>query len=214
MINPKRLLFLNAIDKCFHDAYFENIKVSSIPLIERIPISFNISELDLELPWVITSKKAAELIKILKLPNKIYTVGPKSSSFFKNSISPTKSSALELAKLIASQKEKKVVFICGNMRRKELPDFLKKHNIEVKEVVVYRTEFVDKNVNLQDYDALAFMSPSSVKAWSLKNSFGSLPCFAIGQTTAKSLKKLGQNCIVSKKPNVASIIEAAQIYFK
>ena len=65
-------------------------------------------------------------------------------------------------------------------------NYLNSIEIEVKEVVVYDTEIIDKNVNLLDYDALAFMSPSSVNAMANKNGFGNLPCFAIGKTTGDS----------------------------
>ena len=94
-----------------------------------------------------------------------------------------------------------------------MPDYLSKLNIKVEEVIVYDTKYLEKTVNLSNYDALAFMSPSSVKAMHDSNGFGGLPSFAIGETTAQSLNKIGEKCIISSSPSIRSIIEAAQDFF-
>ena len=104
--------------------------------------------------------------------------------------------------------------MCGNQRRNELPEYLLNFNIKVNELIIYDTKYLDKIVNLHDYDALAFMSPSSVLAMQKSNGFGGLPCFAIGLTTAKTLNKIGLKCVISDNASVKSIIEAAQNYFK
>lgn len=210
----KRLLFLNSISE-ESISYSNKIEVSSIPLIETFAKKLNLKDLNKNIPWIITSQSAARLIK--KLPvisQKIYVVGKKTASHFKNAIYPKKNTALELAKLIELNQEKKVIFLCGDKRRDDLPNYLKSVKIELQEVVVYQSKIIDKNVNLYDYDALAFMSPSTVYAMAKNNGFGSLPCFAIGETTGEALNKHGQVYKISEEPNAVSLIKAAEHFLK
>ena len=214
MQKKKKLLFLNTIDKSLINKDFKNIKVFSLPMIKTIARKFVDSDLKSNFPWVITSQNAAKLISKKKLPDKVYTIGEQTAKYFKNSLTPKKSSSIELAKLIVSNNEKEIIYLCGNQRRNELPEYLLNFNIKVNELIIYDTKYLDKIVNLHDYDALAFMSPSSVLAMQKSNGFGGLPCFAIGLTTAKTLNKIGLKCVISDNASVKSIIEAAQDYFK
>jgi len=209
----KRLLFLNSIDPNIQEQKFAHISIHSIPLIKTVEKKFNLSDLNTNTSWVITSRKAAKIVSKIPTPKKIYVVGERTATYFKNALFPKISTAIELAKLIESENEKEVIFICGNQRRIELPKYLENCNIKVKEVVVYNTELIDKTVNLLDYDALAFMSPSSVKAMAKNSGFGNLPCFAIGTTTAKALFENNKKCIISSKPSAVSLIQAAQDFF-
>jgi uroporphyrinogen-III synthase len=213
-LKKKRLLFLNSIAQELI-TYSESIEVFSIPLIRTIPKKVNFKNYDTNLPWVITSQSAAKIInEFPKISTKIYCVGQRTASYFKNPIYPEINTALELAKLIEQNKEKSVVFFCGNKRRDDLPKYLNSIKIEVKEVIVYDTKIIDKNVNLHDYDALAFMSPSSVNAMANKNGFGELTCFAIGKTTGEALSQHNQKYKLSEEPNAASIIDAAEYFLK
>ena len=115
--------------------------------------------------------------------------------------------------LLLIKMKKKFFLSVGEQRRDELPQLLKKANIKLKEAVVYRTEFLQKNLNLQCIDGLAFMSPSSVISITQNGGFNNLPCFAIGPTTAQKLIEHGQEPIVSKKPSAESIVQAAKAYF-
>ena len=209
-----KLLFLNTIDKSLINKDFKNIKVFSLPMIKTIARKFVDSDLKSNFPWVITSQNAAKLISKKKLPDKVYTIGEQTAKYFKNSLTPKKSSSIELAKLIVSNNEKEIIYLCGNQRRNELPEYLLNFNIKVNELIIYDTKYLDKIVNLHDYDALAFMSPSSVLAMQKSNGFGGLPCFAIGLTTAKTLNKIGLKCVISNQASVKGIIETAQNYFK
>ncbi len=214
MQKKKKLLFLNTIDKSLINKNFKNIKVFSLPMIKTITRKFVDSDLKSNFPWVITSQNAAKLISKKKLPDKVYTIGEQTAKYFKNSLTPKKSSSIELAKLIVSNNEKEIIYLCGNQRRNELPEYLLNFNIKVNELIIYDTKYLDKIVNLHDYDALAFMSPSSVLAMQKSNGFGGLPCFAIGLTTAKTLNKIGLKCVISDNASVKGIIETAQNYFK
>ena len=124
------------------------------------------------------------------------------------------SNAKSLAKLILNEKENEVLFICGSRRRDELPNLLKKEGVNVKELIVYETKFLNKNVNLHGIDALVFMSPSSVMAYAENNEFKDLSIFAIGTTTAQTLKDLNQEVIISCQANINSLINTIKKHFE
>lgn len=130
-------------------------------------------------------------------------------------IAGTAANSKELAELIISEgKTSSVVFFCGNIRRNELPDMLRSHNITVEEVIVYET--VETPAILEEeYDGILFLSPSSVKSFFLSNT---LPkhtiCFAIGGTTGKALADVTNNRIIeSPKPHVDLLVQTAIFYF-
>ena len=75
-----------------------------------------------------------------------------------------------------------------------------------------QTENLNKTVNLQGIDGLAFMSPSAVYSLAQNGGFKNLPCFAIGTTTALALKDEGQKCMISKTTNAKSLVDIAKHY--
>jgi uroporphyrinogen-III synthase len=88
------------------------------------------------------------------------------------------------------------VFFCGDQARDELPAMLVKHNIAIEKVVVYKTILQPKKVE-PDYDGILFFSPTAVESFFSSNS--TLPgtvLFAIGETTASSLRKASNNEII------------------
>lgn len=211
MTDHKHILFLNQVD--IESLSTDNLRVSCQPLIKTIPIEFDSNQWNKNIPWVLTSRTAAKLINKENLPKKIYAIGSKTAKYLPKAIYPKKATAKGVAKLIIKNREKEVLFICGKQRRIELLELLNTANIEITEEVVYRTEILKKELNLQSVDGLAFMSPSSVKGMSENGGFNGLPCFAIGKTTAQTLKEYGQKPIISKKSNAESIMLTAQAYF-
>ena len=211
MTDRKHILFLNQVDN--KSLSTDNLRVSCQPLIKTIPLDFDSNQWDTNIPWVLTSRTAANLIIEENLPKKIYAIGSKTAKNLPQAIHPKTPTAKEIAKLIIENGEKEVLFICGKQRRTELPQLLNTANIKITEAVVYRTEILKKELNLQYVDALAFMSPSSVKGMNENGGFNGLPCFAIGTTTAQTLKEYGQKPIISKKSSAESIILTAQEYF-
>ena len=129
---------------------------SDIEISERdfIEISFrNLDEEEFHLiskHVVITSKNSVLSIlnsdRISDLKGKqVYSVGEVTASLLRiNGIEVNKvmNSSAELAQhILKNEKVKEVDFICGNIRRSELPDLLNKNNVEVHESVVYDTFF-------------------------------------------------------------------------
>ena len=211
MTNRKHILFLNQIDNKLLST--DNFRVSCEPLIKTIPLKFDSNQWNKNIPWVITSRMATKLIIEENLPKKIYAIGSKTAKNIPQAIHPKTATAKGVAKLMIENGEKEVLFICGKQRRTELPQLLYAANIKFTEAVVYRTEILQKKLNLQSIDGLAFMSPSSVKGMSQNGGFNGLPCFAIGTTTAQALIEHGQQPIVSKESSAESIMQTAQAYF-
>ena len=107
-------------------------------------------------------------------------------------ISGADETALSLAEKIAEDGIKSAVFFCGNMRRNELPQYLAKKGIQLKEEVVYHTLLEPKMINAQKGDALFFMSPSAVESYAMLNEFNTeIDYYSIGGTTAKALQNKG-----------------------
>jgi uroporphyrinogen-III synthase len=122
-------------------------------------------------------------------------------------IAATAHSALDLAEEILRFKIPKVYFICGNLRRNELPELLKEKNIVVNELELYRTYDTPVKVD-QDFDGLVFFSPSAVSSFFSMNQIPAITtCFAIGDTTARTIREFTSNAIlVSDKPRQDNII--------
>ena len=121
----------------------------------------------------------------------------------------TAQDASSLAKKIIEHKVEKVIFFCGNKRRYELPDALKKAGIVVKEVIVYNTTETAQPAT-DDVDGVLFFSPSAVNSFFTVNSLKkNTVCFAIGKTTAKVVSQFSNNkTIISELPNQEGVLAA------
>lgn len=110
-------------------------------------------------------------------------------------------------------KNASVLHFCGNRRRDELRQFLTELEIEVKDIVVYKTELNQMNLQdgFKDHDAILFYSPSAVQAFRNSGGFKSsdLPeLFAIGNTTAEELSiESGKHVHVSPEANTEDFLK-------
>lgn len=131
------------------------------------------------------------------------------------SIAGTALNSKELAELIVAEHNiPSVVFFCGRIRRDELPDILKEHQVAVEEFVVYDTVPTPAELN-EEYDGILFLSSSTVKSFFSVN----IPpkhtvCFAIGSTTAATLEEVTSNrIVVSPEPSMDLLVQTAIFYF-
>lgn len=147
----------------------------------------------------------------------IFCVGDKTKAeILKNGYEVTTSanSSEELAHLIVDEfKEKEFLYICGSMRREELPRILEKENIAIKELEVYTTSLNPKKFN-RSFEGVLFFSPSGVKSYCQENDLNSSIAFCIGKTTAAEAKKHTQNIIIANKPSIENVIVQAIKKFK
>jgi uroporphyrinogen-III synthase len=135
--------------------------------------------------------------------------------FGNESVAGTADSAAELAGLIVEKNDiDEVIFFCGDKRRDELPEILRKNDIEVNEIVVYQTLAVPHKVEKQ-YHGILFFSPSAVESFF---SINKLPAttllFAIGNTTANEIKKYtGNKIITGDEPGKENLVNKMIAYF-
>lgn len=132
-----------------------------------------------------------------------------------NRIIATAENALALAKKVIGKNIKEIIFFCGNKRRDELPDTLKNAGIIVHEIMVYETKAAPRILE-HDFDGILFFSPSAVKSFFSSNHLKKRTvCFAIGPTTATSIKELTNNKIItSEGPTQEMMLATINLYFE
>ena len=138
------------------------------------------------------------------------------AAFGKAAIAGTAPSAALLAQLMVEHAPpEQVVFFCGNLRRDELPDILRERGVEVREVQVYQTRMLSQQVE-SAYDGILFFSPSAVQSFFSSNCPpASTVLFAIGDTTARELKRLSPIAVVTaEKPGKAFLLRIALAYYR
>lgn len=130
-------------------------------------------------------------------------------------IAASAESAKALAEDILKHQVEQVYFICGNLRRDELPALLLQNGIQVTELELYKTYATPVKVD-HHYDGLIFFSPSAVASFFSMNTItGSTACFAIGETTANAIRECtGNEIIVSDRPRQACIIASVITYYQ
>jgi uroporphyrinogen-III synthase len=140
-------------------------------------------------------------------------------TFGSNAIAGTADSARELAEVIMQKKGpgdgREVFFFCGDLRRDELPDLLKRNGFEVNERIVYQTILTPQPA-LDKYDGIVFFSPSAVESFfSINTVAPGTRMFAIGATTANAIKARCDNAVViSGRPEKATMIRQVIDYFQ
>ena len=84
----------------------------------------------------------------------------------------------------------KVSFICGNLRREELPEKLTKKGIQVQEIIVYKTNHTPIKI-CEDYQGVLFFSPSGIDSYLMMNKNTDCTAFCLGTTTANHAQNVG-----------------------
>lgn len=126
-----------------------------------------------------------------------------------------KNASLIADKIVAEKKTNEIVFFCGDQRMNDLPERLTNAGVNVKENIVYNTilrpQVIDKN-----YDGILFFSPSAVHSFFSENTIaGNVVLFAIGNTTAATIKTYCINKIlVSEWPGAENLTTLAIEYFE
>jgi len=127
--------------------------------------------------------------------------------------------ASELLEVLKKHKNERFLFPCSNIRKDDIPKFLRENEYEFSEAVLYRTVASDLS-DLADikYDVIAFFSPSGINSL-----FVNFPEFkqnntriaAFGPTTAKAVM---DNSLIldieAPLPNAPSMTGAIELYVK
>ena len=176
-------------------AQISGLKVKEIALTKIQHLDFP-KDLPKAEAWIFTSQNAVNNLSQTNFAGKVYASGKQTAKALKEKGFETKSgdseTAQSLAELIAEDGVKSALFFCGNIRRNELPNYLAKKGVQLKEKVVYHALLDPKKIPSQKGDALFFMSPSAVESFAMMNEFETeLDYYSIGETTANTLRKKG-----------------------
>ena len=127
--------------------------------------------------------------------------------------------AADLFDVIKKHKGEKFLYPCSDIRKDDLPVFMRANNLKFSEAVIYRTVASDLS-DLSDvkYDCIAFFSPSGIS--SLFINFpdfvqGGTRIAAFGPTTAKAV--VDANLILdieAPHPNAPSMTGAIEAYIR
>lgn len=188
-----------------------NLSVQIVPLTKIKYLLFS-DDIPAAQAWVFTSQNALFNIKKNNFNGIVYASGKKTAQKLKTLGFYPKSgeneNALSLAKKIVDDGVKDALFFCGNQRRNDLPDYLRKKNIILKEKVVYETHMTPKKIKDKVGDALFFMSPSAVTSFAMMNQFKSdRNYYSIGSTTSTALKRYGVKVVESTKASLESMLK-------
>ena len=153
---------------------------------------------------------------------RIYCIGNTTQQLVKkyfgnDCIAATAQDAAALAEVIIAEEKdgiEEVIFFCGDIRRDELPQALQSNNIDVQEIVVYETIAVHHKIE-KIYQGILFFSPSAVDSFFSANKPNDKTIFfAIGNTTASTIKKYADNkIIIAGEPGKDALAEKAVEYF-
>ncbi|MFZ2905230.1 MAG: uroporphyrinogen-III synthase [Cyclobacteriaceae bacterium] len=125
----------------------------------------------------------------------------------------------DLLEILKKHKNEKYLFPCSDIRKNDIPDFLRDNDFHFTEAIIYHTVAS----NLSDlsevyYDILAFFSPSGINSL-----FVNFPEFkqnntriaAFGSTTAGAVRDAGLVLDVEAPlPNAPSMTGALELYIK
>lgn len=146
----------------------------------------------------------------------MYTVGQKTADYLSDlgfsSNTPEEQDATGLAKLILQDTlesnlppNTSILHFCGNKRRDEFRQFLNDSDLEIRDIVVYKTDLNRMELPDMEFKAALFYSPSAVQAYRKSGCFQKQPLpelFAIGPTTAEELSiESGKHVHISPEPD-------------
>ena len=163
--------------------------------------------------WIFTSQNAVKNLSQITFNGRVYASGKQTANVLKEKGFETRigdsETAQSLAELIVEDGVKSALFFCGNIRRNELPNYLAKKGVQLKEEVVYHTLLDPKKIPSQKGDALFFMSPSAVESFAMINEFDTeLDYYSIGETTVNTLRKKGvQKINTAKEASFEAMLE-------
>lgn len=130
----------------------------------------------------------------------------------------TKSTS-DLLDIIKKHKSEKFLFPCSDIRKNDIPEYLKNNNFIFNEVVIHRTVAANLS-DLKDvyYDVLAFFSPSGINSLlvnfpTFKQNNTRIATF--GSTTAQAARDAGLVLdIEAPLPNAPSMTGALELYIE
>lgn len=174
-----------------------------LPVISIKPVKGDINTGDCK-HFIFTSIQGVKAIKeSVNFPSdaQFYVVGEKSQHALEAlgySVKITAKNALELSDKIQCLNPVKIMHFCSSKALSTLRDKLTEAGFDYIENVVYETLPL-YSVQNTPADALVFFSPSGVESFMKNNTIVKEKLFAIGETTAKSLKSFTDKNIIKSE---------------
>ncbi|MEM6360457.1 MAG: uroporphyrinogen-III synthase [Bacteroidota bacterium] len=216
-----------------------NLKVDFRPFIQVDPVSikeFRKQKIDIlnHTAIIFTSRNAVdhffsicEQLKIeMPADMKYFCISEQTSNYLqkyivirKRKIFTGHRTASDLLEILKKHKNEKYLFPCSDIRKDDIPNFLKSSGFTYSEAIIYRTVASDLS-DLEDvyYDILAFFSPSGIN--SLLVNFpdfrqNNTRIAAFGPTTARAVRDADMILdIEAPLPNAPSMTGALELYIK
>lgn len=216
-----------------------NIKIDFRPFIQIDPVDvkeFRKQKIDIlsHTAVIFTSRNAVDHFFRLAAESKVeipsdmkyYCISEQTANYLqkyivirKRKIFTGSRTAMDLIEVLKKHKGEKFIFPCSNIRKNDIPDFLKNNGYDYSEAIIYETVASDLS-DLADvnYDVIAFFSPSGINSL-----FVNFPEFkqnktriaAFGPTTAKAVKEADLILdIQAPLPNAPSMTGALEFYIK
>ena len=127
--------------------------------------------------------------------------------------------AADLFDILKKHKTEKFLYPCSNIRKEDIPEFMRANGFDFSEATMYKTVASDlSDLAEVKYDCIAFFSPSGIHSL-----FTNFPDFvqdgtriaAFGPTTAQAVKDAGLELdIVAPMPNAPSMTGAIEVYIQ
>jgi uroporphyrinogen-III synthase len=205
-----------ALKKKFSDAEMELVEKNFIQIKS---VSFETPQLNNYL--IFTSKKAVKSVLKSDVQNvhsvSCLCVGSKTKNFLEKkgfTVIEHVDYAEDLIQVIDSKyKGNSFTFLCGNIRKNTIPNYLQENKIAYNEIIVYETTLKPHQIK-EPFDGVLFFSPSGVNSFLKKNTLENKTCFCIGTTTAKALENRTKNIIIASQPTVENVITEVIKFYK
>jgi len=227
--DKKNILFTRSLNSKHHKYADElDLSVTAEAFIQIDLIPFSKEKIELintkpEANWIFTSQNAVKCIsknlsslKFLK-EKLVFAIGDKTAEELLNigliASIPEHHNSQSLVELLEKQTGSSYIHFSGNLRQNIISDFMFEKKFDFKEIECYQTKLYQPNININNFDAICFCSPSAVISFFSKYKIKeSIPCIAIGSTTAVKLLDYSEHVVMSEKTNVYSLLEICHNY--
>jgi uroporphyrinogen-III synthase len=115
--------------------------------------------------------------------------------------------------IIKMHKTEDFHYFCGDIRLDKIPQRFREENINLTEIINYKTSGIHRKFD-QTYDGVLFFSPSAVRSYFSKNHIDDNTAICIGETTAKEVRKYTNKLIIANSTSVDSVINSSLKYLK
>ncbi|MGB2404211.1 MAG: uroporphyrinogen-III synthase [Flavobacteriaceae bacterium] len=164
--------------------------------------------------YIFTSQNAVNAVfnQGFVVAEKCYCVGQKTKSLLEEKgqkvLKMCENSADLASFLVKQAKKDSFLFFTTQDRRPDIEKALHHHKIPLEIVEVYTTHTQPKAMG--QFDGVLFFSPAGVNSYLTENSLNDTLSFAIGATTAETLKPYTQKLIIANQPTVEHLIAAVR----